>query len=523
MNTEVNFKRNQLILLGCFTVIVAVLVFISRESLINMEQLWRGKEEYGYAYIIPFVIAFFIWQRKNDLLASPLSFSWAGFVVLIAGLFGIFLGIVSATHSITQYGFITAIIGTVLQFIGWRAFRKILVPMLMLFLMVPLPAFLYNNLSAELQLISSKLGVWLIRLFDISVYLEGNVIDLGVYKLQVVEACSGLRYLFPLFSLSAIAAYIFKAPLWKRIILVLSSIPITILMNSLRIGFIGVLVEYWGIEQAEGFLHDFEGWIIFMACTSLLILEMWLLMGFGKSKQKLSDVFAIEFPEPLSGQNYRNLPKLSSSYLAGTAVVVFAALSVSFFDERVEIIPTRNTFDEFPLQFSGWEGKRNRMESIYLNQLKLDDYFLTDYMDNEGSAVNFYVAYYASQHSGEAAHSPRSCLPGGGWQMTEFTQESISVGNDMSDTLRVNRVLIKKGESTQLVYYWFQQRGRIITNEYMVKLYLFWDALTHNRTDGALVRLTVYVGSGQDIDEAEQRLQLFVKQVVPFLGEYIPD
>ncbi len=523
MSTSINFYRNQLILLGCFTAIVAVLVFISYESLVNMEQLWSGKEEYGYAYIIPFVIAFFIWQHKNDLLANPLIFSWTGFVVLFAGIFGIFLGIISATHSITQYGFITALIGAVFQFIGWKAFRKIMMPMLMLFLMIPLPAFLYNNLSAELQLISSRVGVWLIRLFDISVYLEGNVIDLGVYKLQVVDACSGLRYLFPLFSLAVIAAYIFKASLWKRIFLVLSSIPITILMNSFRIGFIGILVEYWGIEQAEGFLHDFEGWIIFMACTGLLILEMWLLVGFGKDRQKLSDAFGIEFPDSASRLNYNNLPKLSFSYLAATTMIVAAALSITFIDERQEIIPARNTFDSFPMQISGWTGKPDQLETIYLNVLKLDDYILTDYSDGKGSTVNFYAAYYGSQQSGEAAHSPRSCLPGGGWKMTEFGQESIDVDSNRENNLRINRTLIKKGEYSQLVYYWFQQRGRIITNEYMVKLYLFLDALTRNRTDGALVRLTILVRPGQDIQDADQKLQLFVRDVVPILNEYIPE
>ena len=111
-------------------------------------------------------------------------------------------------------------------------------------------------------------------MFGISVYLEGNVIDLGSYKLQVVEACSGLRYLFPLVSLSFIAAYIYHGAFWKKAIIFLSSIPITVLMNSFRIGVIGVLVEYGGPGQAEGFLHDFEGWIIFMACIAILVLEM---------------------------------------------------------------------------------------------------------------------------------------------------------------------------------------------------------------------------------------------------------
>ena len=124
-------------------------------------------------------------------------------------------------------------------------FQYLLLPTyILLFFMVPLPHFLYNSLSAELQLVSSRLGVGFIRLFSIPVFLEGNVIDLGNYKLQVVEACSGLRYLFPLTALGFIAAVIFKVALWKKVVLFLSTIPITVLMNSFRIGVIGVLVEY---------------------------------------------------------------------------------------------------------------------------------------------------------------------------------------------------------------------------------------------------------------------------------------
>jgi exosortase len=106
------------------------------------------------------------------------------------------------------------------------------VPLLLLGLMIPLPTFLYQGLSAQMQLISSQIGVAIIRLFNISVFLEGNVIDLGNYKLQVAEACNGLRYLFPLMALGFIAAYLFKGALWKRAVIFLSTIPITILMNS---------------------------------------------------------------------------------------------------------------------------------------------------------------------------------------------------------------------------------------------------------------------------------------------------
>jgi EpsI family protein len=136
--------------------------------------------------------------------------------------------------------------------------------------------------------------------------------------------------------------------------------------------------------------------------------------------------------------------------------------------------------------------------------------------------VNFYVAYYASQRKGESAHSPRSCIPGGGWEIASLTQRDVDGVSVAGQPLRVNRVLIQKGDSKQVVYYWFQQRGRIITNEYLVKWYLFWDALTRNRTDGALVRLVASVGPGQNEQEADAQLSTFAASVSSPLEKYIP-
>src|SRR5207245_1672825 len=155
-------------------------------------------------------------------------------------------------QTVQHYAFLLVIYGLVLALTGPAIFRRLWMPLLMLVFAIPLPSFFNNSLSLHLQLLSSGLGVWVIRAAGISVLLEGNVIDLGSYQLEVAEACSGLRYLFPLMTLAFIVAYLFRGPMWKRIALFLSSVPITIVMNSLRIGFIGITVERWGSGMAEG-------------------------------------------------------------------------------------------------------------------------------------------------------------------------------------------------------------------------------------------------------------------------------
>jgi len=502
--------------------LLAVIAYLTfREGLQHMASKWNA-DEYSHGYMLPFVALFLVWQRSSILRQIPFIGSWWGVVLVGFGLFTFVAGELGTIYTVVQYAFLITLGGLLLSFLGWRAFRVILPAYILLFFMVPLPNFLYENLSAQLQLVSSQLGVWVVRLFGISVHLEGNVIDLGNYQLQVVDACSGLRYLFPLTALGFIAAVIFKGAFWKKAILFLSTIPITILMNSFRIGVIGVLVEYWGIEMAEGFLHDFEGWIIFMACGAILVLEMWVLSRVGKDRRSLVDAFSIEGPAPLpdgAQKRYRNVPK---PFLAASLLLFAGAAVASVLPNRAEITPKRQDFLFFPTEVGGWTGEKTRMDQKYVEALKLDDYLLADFQNPLGDSVNLYVAYYGSQRKGASVHSPKTCLPGGGWQLKEFAQRTVDGVELAGQPLRVNRSVIQMGDERQLVYYWFQQRGRLMTNEYLVKWFLFWDALTKNRTDGSLVRLTTALDIGEDPGAGDERLINFARSTAGSLEPYIP-
>ena len=477
MNMNTSIMKTGLGILVYISIALLLMTAIYYDGLVFMVEQW-SRDEYSHGYLLPVISGYFMWQKKNELAEIGFKGSWLGVVVFCIGLLGFMIGELSTLFTVIQYSFLIALAGLLLSFMGWPAFRLILVPFCILFFTVPLPAFLYNNLSSFLQLISSQLGVWVIRAFGISVFLEGNVIDLGQFKLQVVEACSGLRYLFPLMSLGFIAAYLYKDSFWKKAVVFLSTIPITVLMNSFRIGVIGVMVEFWGQEMAEGFLHDFEGWVVFMACTAVLVAEMWLLSKIGKNSLPFSEVFAIDPPAaiPESG-GLRGLILPKTFYVAFVLLVTTVVVS-QMLPERSEIIPNRVSFEEFPMNIGGREGRKNELENIYLDALKLSDYILVDYVGKGDRPINFYVAYYNSQRKGVSAHSPKSCLPGGGWRITQFDQKLIQDVTVAGVPLVVNRTVIEMGDMRQLVYYWFQQRGRIITNEYLVKWYLFWDALT---------------------------------------------
>lgn len=508
--------------LWAFFAVTAVLIaYPFMETINDMIYRWDTKEEYGYGYIIPFITLFLIWQRKELLARQPFKPTYAAVPLLLISGMLYFMGAVSTTHTLSQYALVFTILSLAYGVLGWQSFKIVAIPIALLFFMVPLPPFIYNNLSGQLQLISSELGVAVIRLFGISVFLEGNVIDLGKFQLQVVEACSGLRYLFPLISLSFVAAYLYSVETWKRVVIFLSSVPITVLMNSFRIGVIGVLVEYYGIEQAEGFLHDFEGWIIFMACMGILFIEMAVLARIGKNKKKLSEVFGIEIHEPPGDDCEKKAQNVGVTHYVLLVTLALYSISTLYIQKREDLILERQDYSVFPLSINEWSGRKTYLEKNILESLKADDYIMSDYQNTAGDSVNFYVAYYASQQAGAAAHSPRACIPGGGWKINDLQTVDLEGVTMFGKPLSVNRLLIKKGDYGQLVYYWFQQRDRVVTNEYLVKWYLFWDALARNRTDGSLIRLTTMVAPGEDLKKADARLVSFLKDVAPVVKNYM--
>ena len=509
--------------LGIFLLIAISLYFLYQDGIDHALSKWDSPE-YSHAYLIPFISLFILFQNYPKIRRSYFAGAWLGVLILIVGLLMLLVGDFSTLYVIVQYSLLIVLCGLLVSLVGISKFSLFLIPVFLLFFTIPLPNFLYNGLSAYLQLISSKLGVEVIRLFGISVYLEGNVIDLGIYKLQVVEACNGLRYLFPLVALGVIVSYFYRDSWWKKVVIVVSTVPITVLMNSVRIGIIGVLVEYWGIEMAEGFLHDFEGWIVFMACFAILLIEMWLLTKLT-SRRSLRDVLNVDMPQiekiDRKALKTRSLP--IPFIIASVSVIGFTALSFTL-PERQEEIPMRQSLANFPLKIENWYGETRSMELQYINALKFEDYLLANFIRND-QGLEFYVAYYDSQRKGESAHSPRSCLPGSGWKIEDRTQELIEYVDEggSAKVIGVNRMLVKRGDASFLTYYWFKQRDRHLSNEYLVKWYLFWDALTKNRTDGALVRVIYPLALGGSVEEGDQVVQGFLQQVLPLLPEYVPD
>jgi EpsI family protein len=214
---------------------------------------------------------------------------------------------------------------------------------------------------------------------------------------------------------------------------------------------------------------------------------------------------------------------LPAPFFCSVGLLVSLAVASPYLISREEIVPARQSLLNFPMQVQQWQGSSFPLEQEYIEVLRFDDYLLADYRAADGVLVNFYVAYYGSQRKGQSAHSPRTCIPGGGWEITSLRTLDVPTNDAVTRPLHVNRLVIQKADVKQIVYYWFKQRDRVLVNEYLVKFFLVWDSLAKQRTDGALIRLTASVQPGHDEEEADKVLADFTKSVNPLMSRFVPD
>ena len=512
--------------LGWFTLLILSALPIFWIGFVSLGQSWMTAE-YSYGPLIPLISTYLLLRELRTSPPAPTGTKAnhrPGIALILFALaFGIFGNLVRIPDVVT-YAFILWVAGVTLVGFGWAQGKRHQLPVLHLIFMLPLPQFVFWKVTIALQLISSQLGVWFIEQMGIPVFLEGNVIDLGVYQLQVAEACSGLRYLFPILSFSYLTGILYRGPFWHKAVLFLTAAPLTIVMNSFRIGVIGILVNAWGIGQAEGFLHLFEGWVIFGLCIIMLFGLALLLQRLAPHPLPLSAVLDLD-SEGLLLQA-RRLPGIGTSRGLVVAALLSAAVAAAFVltppQPRVEVV--RDSFGQFPRHLGSWSGDAQLLDPATLDVLKASDYVNITYAaPGEAGAVNFFSAWYQKQTEGTGIHSPAVCLPVGGWEVSAIEPVQISIPGTVYGTFMVNRAIIQKGVAKQLVYYWFEQRGRRMTNDYLAKASVVWDSLTIGRTDGALVRFVTLIGPDEAEAAAAARMQRFMAVLLPKLPGYIPE
>jgi exosortase len=286
-------------------VIGGALAFVYASVLAKLGRDWWTDENYSHGLLIPFIIGYILWSERERLQrAAQRPALWWGAAAILCALMGLWVGTAGAELFAQRISLVLMLAGVAIYFWGFQLLRLLLVPLALLLLAIPIPAIIFNKIAFPLQLFASRCAVWAMRVFDIPVLRQGNVIELMPYgaketkKLEVVEACSGIRSLMTLVTLAVVFAY-FTHPkddgteggrgtrgllgqlksyaFWRSALLVVSAVPIAILTNAMRVSGTGILSRYYGTRVADGFFHSFSGWVIYIVAFLLLFAVGWLL------------------------------------------------------------------------------------------------------------------------------------------------------------------------------------------------------------------------------------------------------
>jgi len=255
-----------------YAIIAALLTLIYYKVAGKLIYDWYTIPDYSHGFLVPVFAGYLIWDKRAKLSATPVKQSWNGIFLIVFAIILLILGVYGVELFTTRMSFIFLMGGLIWTFFGTRMLRELLFPLLVLILAIPIPVIVFNHITFPLQLLASRIASDILPMLGVPVLQEGNVIQLPVMKLEVAEACSGIRSLMSLFALAVFYGYFLERTRKRRVILALASIPIAVAANVVRIVGTGLCVQYWDPDKALGFFHEFSGWVMFVISLCCLYL-----------------------------------------------------------------------------------------------------------------------------------------------------------------------------------------------------------------------------------------------------------
>ena len=247
---------------------------------------WWQIPDFSHGFLVPIFAAYVVWAKRATLIATKIVPTWSGIVVVALGLAVLLLGVYGAELFLSRVSLVILLAGLVLGFGGHQLLKELRFVLLVLLLAIPIPSIIFNEITLPLQMLASKLASALLPLFGVPVLREGNIIELPAMKLEVAEACSGIRSLMSLFTLSIFYGYFLEKTFLRRAILALASIPIAIAANAVRILGTGLCVQYWDPDKAMGFFHEFSGWVMFLVSLGCLFIVHRIMLLFTSKRSQ---------------------------------------------------------------------------------------------------------------------------------------------------------------------------------------------------------------------------------------------
>jgi exosortase len=264
------------------TILSGLVLLLYAPVLKNLVLQWWSDPDYSHGFFVPLFSGYILWRQRERWLKAEIKPSNFGLLVMLGAVGLLLVASLGAELFTTRFSLLVLLAGMVLFLAGWKFLRAVSFPLCFLIFMIPLPQIVYNQITFPLQLIASRFAAFWLELVHVPVLRDGNILVFSNYSLEVVEACSGIRSLMTLISLALIYGYLLEPRLWVRIMLVSLMVPIAIVSNAIRIMGAGVMAHRFGPAAAEGFLHEFSGWVIFLVALVLLFASHWILRRIGK-------------------------------------------------------------------------------------------------------------------------------------------------------------------------------------------------------------------------------------------------
>jgi exosortase len=269
-----------------YAIIAVLLAVLYYRVAIKLVYDWSTIQDYSHGPLVPFFAAFLIWDKRKVLSATPIKQTWSGLILVVFSIAVLILGVYGVELFTTRMSFVMLLAGLIWTLFGSAMLRELRFPLLVLILAIPFPAILFNQITFPLQLLASRIASDVLPWLGVPTLHEGNVIELPVMKLEVAEACSGIRSLMSLFTLAVFYGYFLERTTTRRVILALASIPIAVTANVARIVGTGLCVQYWDPDKALGFFHEFSGWVMFIISLVCLYLVHRIMRLISPAKAK---------------------------------------------------------------------------------------------------------------------------------------------------------------------------------------------------------------------------------------------
>jgi exosortase len=264
------------------TILSGLVLLLYAPVLRNLVSQWWSDSDYSHGFFVPLFSGYILWRQRDRWMKIETKPSNFGLLVMLGGVGLLLVGSLGAELFTSRFSLLVLLAGMILFLGGWKLLRAVSFPLCFLIFMIPLPTIIYNQITFPLQLIASRFATFWLELVHVPVLREGNILLFSNYSLEVVEACSGIRSLMTLISLAVIYGYVLEPRLWVRILLVVLMVPIAIVSNAFRIMGAGMMAHHFGPAAAEGFLHEFSGWVIFLVALLLLFTFHWILRRIGQ-------------------------------------------------------------------------------------------------------------------------------------------------------------------------------------------------------------------------------------------------